>query len=214
MGDMTRLEMQTEVLARINRSSSDMGSLVNAWLYRGLLDLCTYRKFFENEKTDTMTQSSAANTATWPTDLYWPMRLEYSDGNSLHICTVKDLIYVRELYSVNSTGRPDYVARFGASAYFDRTADQDYAWTVYYKFRPADFSGDSSTTDLGSEWDEALILWAVSAGFSRLRQFDVAQAVKNNYYSYVRGRLGSVEQIEEAWNESFAGDVDDDPFSF
>lgn len=213
MGIMTRAQMQAEVAGSLNRS--DLNTLIDRWLYRAVLDLSTYRKFFENETSTTMTQASGAATATWPADILSPVRLEWSDGSVYYNCAVKDLIYVRELYHSGATGRPDYVARFGAlGAYFDRVADQTYAWTVYYKFRPADFADDAALSPLNGEWDQALILWAGAEGFRKLRQWDLMATYKKDYYSYVRGRLGDVEEIEEAYNESFAGDIDDDPFSY
>jgi hypothetical protein len=214
MGVMTRLEMQTEVLDRLNRTTTDMASMVDTWLYRAVLDLCSYKKFFDNEKSATMTQSAGAATATWPTDLWNPQRLEWSDGSVMFNCRVKDLVYVRELYHSGSTGRPDFVARHGATAYFDRIADQDYAWTVYYLYEPADFANDAATSIIGAEWDEALILWAVAEGYGRLRQWDLYEFHKKLYYSYVAGRLGDVDAMEENYNESLAGDIDDDPFTF
>jgi hypothetical protein len=67
---------------------------------------------------------------------------------------------------------------------------------------------------LAAEWDQALIIWATSEGFSKLRQWDIAKEMKNYYYSYVKGRLGDVEESESAWNESFAGNIDYDPYTF
>ena len=212
MGVMTRLEMQTEVKKRINRS--DFDTEINVWLYRALLDLTTYRKFFENEETTTMTQAAAATTATWPTDLLVPIRLEIVDGSNIYNCRVKGIIYVREYYQPDATGRPDFVARFNGEAYFDRKADQEYIWTVYYKARPADFASDSAVSALGGEWDEALIRHATYNGFSTLREWELATFHLKNYYAYVQGRLGDVEEIGGAWNESLAGDIDYDPYTF
>ena len=67
---------------------------------------------------------------------------------------------------------------------------------------------------MGGEWDQALIIWAVSEGFARLRQRELAREIRQEYFSYVKGRLGDMEETEGAWNESFAGDIDNDPHTF
>ena len=211
MGIMTATAMTAEVTRRINRT--DLNSSIATWLYRAALDLSTYRKFFGNEKTDTMVQAVDTAIANWPSDMLVPIRLEWSDGSVYYNCAVKDLVYVRELYHAGSTGRPDYVARHGGVAYFDRVADQAYTWTVYYKFRIVAFT-TTQTSPLGGEWDEALIRHATYNAFATLRQWQLADYHLKSYYSYVQGRLGDVEETEGAWNESFAGDIDNDPYTF
>ena len=211
MGIMTEAAMNAEVERRINRT--DLTTSITTWLYRAALDLSTYRKFFENEKIDTIVQAVGTNSKAWPLDLLVPLRLEWSDGSVFHNCAVKDLVYIRELYHAGSTGRPDYVARHGLIAYFDRDADQEYTWTVYFKYRIAGFSA-AQYSPFGGEWDEALIRHATYNAFATLRQWQLADYHLKSYYAYVQGRLGDVEETEGAWNESFAGDIDNDPFTF
>jgi hypothetical protein len=211
MGIMTRDEMRDEVKKRINRS--DFDSNIEDWLYRAILDLATYRKFYENEETDVVTQASGDNIATWPTDLLVPIRMEYVDGDNVHNCRVKGIIYIREYYS-SSAGRPEFVARFGDTAYFDRDADQEYAWTLYYKGRPINFADGDATSSLNGEWDEALIRHASHSAFSALREWELATYYLKSYYAYVKGRLGDVEETEGAWNESLVGNIDYDPYTF
>lgn len=105
-------------------------------------------------------------------------------------------------------------ARVGAKGYFDRKADAAKTLSLYYKFRPADFSGDSATSPFGGEWDEALVLWATSRSFSRMREWELAESHLKQYYSYVKGRIGSFDESEEAYNESIMGDPDIAPFTF
>ena len=185
------------------------------WAYRAVLDLASFKDFYENMKSDTMTQAAAASTATWPTDLLVPIRLEYNDGSSLYVCQVKDIVYVRENFSPGDTGRPNFVARVGPTAYFDRTADQAYGWTLWYKYRPDDFANGSAVSPYGAEWDEAIVAWMKAMSYARIREWELSDFWKKNYYAYVKGRLGNVERAEgESMNESFAGDIDSDPFSF
>jgi hypothetical protein len=204
--------MEAEVSKVIGRS--DLAAEIDVWLYRAMLDLGTYRKFQENRKKATLTLAAAANTANIHTDFVAPIRLEYNDGSTLDIVQFKDLIYVRDNFSVGVTGFPNYYARHGGVFYFDRTADQEYAMDHYYKFRPEDYDDDTDTSDFGEEWDQALLLWAESEAFRRMREWEASQESKMNYYSYVKGRLGDLEKEEEAWNESLVGDIDADPYSF
>jgi len=212
MGIMTRLEMKNEVLTNTNRS--DLGTDVDVWLYRAVLDLGTYHKFYENRKNDTLTLANASSTATVPTDMVKPVRLEYDDSSTISVVRFKDLVYVRENYSPSVTGLPDYFAREGSTFHFDRTSDQEYAMDLYYRFRPADYASDSTTSPYGGEWDEALILWATSQAFKRLREWQLAEHWMKMYYSYVKGRLGDVTLSEESYNETFAGDSTQDPYGF
>jgi hypothetical protein len=139
--------------------------------------------------------------------------MEYVEGDNVHNCRVKGIIYIREYYS-SAASRPEFVARFGETAYFDRDADQEYGWTLYYKSRPADFATDSAVSELNGEWDEALIRHACHSGFSALREWELATYYLKSYYAYVKGRLGDIEETEGAWNESLVGNIDYDPYTF
>jgi len=212
MGVMTRLQMQNEVADNTGRS--DLNSDIVIWLNRAILDLGTYHKFYENRKNAAVSLASGASTATCPTDLIKPVRLEYDDGATIQIIRFKDLIYVRENYSPTATGLPDLFAREGSSFLFDRIADATYSLKLYYRFRPVSLVADATVSTYGGEWDEALILWATSAAFRRLREWQLAEHYKKMYYSYVQGRLGDVTLSEEAYNETFAGDSTEDPYGF
>lgn len=212
MGVRTRVQMVAEVAADIGRS--DLSTSLAVWAYQAVLDLATYRKFPDNEKKATLSLASGATTATVPTDFNQPLRIEYDDGSSIKVITFKDLIFVRNNYAYDTPGFPDYFGRTGALFYFDRTADQAYSLDLFYRYIPADFSGDSSTSPFGPQWDHAIILWMTSRAYLRLREFQLAEMYKQHYYSYVKGRLGSLELSEEAYNETFAGDIEEDPYGF
>ena len=47
-----------------------------------------------------------------------------------------------------------------------------------------------------------------------MRNWEVADYMKKGYYAYAKGRLGNLDKEAENWNESFAGDVDIDAFTF
>jgi len=209
MGLMTRDAMRDEIAGTLNRT--DLNTLIEGWLDRTLFDLCTYYRFFETETTGTLTLPSGDSTVAVPTDLLTPIRLEYED----EIVTVKDLIYVREYLANSSSGFPDYVARFGANFYFDREADQAYAFTLFYKNRTDAFASGSAVSPIGAEWDEALIVNATAMGYRKLRQHELYDFYRKQYYSYVKGRLPEKSLMEEQWNETFAGDEDEaDAYSF
>jgi hypothetical protein len=211
MGVMTRQQMATEVEERVNRS--DIPNQIDTWLYRAVLDLSTYRQFYENRKLATLSWTTN-DTVAAPSDFYAPIRLEYDNGSSIDVIAYKDIIFVRNRYSSTATGIAEYYARVGDDIYFDRDADQTYSLSCYYKYRPADFTGDSDTSPYGGEWDEAIILWAVATAFARLREWELSDFHKKQYYAYVKGRLGAVEEAEEAYNESFTGDPNVAPFTF
>ena len=211
MGVMTRLEMQNEIADNVGRS--DLGTEIAIWLYRAVLDLGTYHKFYENRKNATVSLTTGNSSATAPTDLIKPVRMEYDDSSTISVLRFKDLIYVRENFS-HTPGLPDFFGREGGNFLFNKEADDDYSLTLYYRFRPTDFTGDASTSPYGGEWDEALLLWATSRAFKRIREPQMADYYLKQYYSYVKGRLGDMTLSEEAYNETLAGDSTEDPYGF
>lgn len=207
MGLKTRTEMRDEVISMLG-GVTNLDTYIDDKLFTSLQDLCTYYRFYELEKNTTITLLTGDCTVAVPTDMLSPQNIEWLDTSTRWPLYIKDFTYVRNMYMPGISSRPTYISRHGNLFYVDRDADQDYSFTLFYKYRPVDFASGTAVTPIGEEWDWALILNTTAIGWLRLRNVELYKELRQEYVSYVRGRMPEKDEMAERWNEAIVEDWD------
>jgi len=95
----------------------------------------------------------------------------------------------------DAEGEPTEWTRIGGYLYLHSTPDDEYDMEIEHRKIPADLSG-TETTEIGAEWDEAILCLAAYTGFSWLHEYEKAEARKDEFIGLVSGLIG-IYDIEE-----------------
>ena len=89
----------------------------------------------------------------------------------------------------NAEGKPTEWVRRGGYLYLYPTPDSIYACTIYYKKKPTALTG-TNATEIGSEWDEAILKLAVIFGLTKLKRYEDAAIEKKAWTEMMYGLVG------------------------
>lgn len=82
----------------------------------------------------------------------------------------------------NESGAPSTWTLHGNKIYFDRPLDMGYTMKMFYLKRPAKLVADTDVPEVPEDFQEVLILGAHYRILQRNEDFDLAAAVKQEYY--------------------------------
>ena len=95
-----------------------------------------------------------------------------------------------------TAGTPDKYLRFGQTIEIDPYSATAWTIDIRYQKRPSDLSS-TQDSELGEEWDEAILFGAQARAFKDLGQTTRAIECKNEYLALVRSRLTQTEYEAE-----------------
>ena len=181
-------------------SHADLGNLYGEWVNTAYLTLTTTDSiqgvrghlYFPELMTEDTSQSTADGTKTLNT----PSDTVYIEGiwdttNDL----VMDQIGWHQYKSYlgrgdsDSRGKPTEWIRRESYLFLHPTPDDVYACTIYYKKTPTVLTG-VAVTEIGPEWDEAILKLAVVQGLMKLKRYEEAAIEKKGWVQLMYGLVG------------------------
>lgn len=170
--------MVTEVTARLG-NRSDIASRVPRWLNYAYFELLVNPQFdfFELDKANnSLATTSGVNSLDLSsiTDL-WAL-LSITDTTNNRKLTRSHVRVFDKI--VPTSGQPTRYARFGSTVEFDPVPDGAYNLRVRYRIRPNELGSGTTFNNLGTEWEEPIIVIATYKGWIALKQYEDAAATK------------------------------------
>lgn len=152
-------------------------------------------------------------------ELFTDTSSDTTDGTA-YISTPSGCLYVTEVYDgtndrkldkiswkkyvgytdrsdTNSEGEPTEWVRRGGNIYFHPTPDDTYSMAVHHRKIPDKLSKDTDTTEIGAEWDEAILELAAYKAHSWLVEYDKAERAKVEFTNLIQGLIGIYDEEEK-----------------
>ncbi len=165
MAITTRAELKTAITARIIRT--DLTTLYDEFIQFGEIELNSKLRLMQQEigTPSTVTLSSAATTATLPTNFLEPIALRWSDVE--YGPTQRTTEQIADM-STTTTGRPRFFA-YSSVFLFERPADQAYTLKSRHFEKWALGSGDSAANWLLTNAPDAYLYASLAAAADQAR---------------------------------------------
>jgi len=207
MGIYTFTNFQT-YLQLILGNRSGLGTYLPIWVNAGYTGLCSINKVpvgrrlvnLNIPELDTFADSSIGDGEAYTA----------RPSNCIHIHTVWDISNdkkldekPREWYiqqtgraSTSSEGTPDFwiPGVYAKRTYIYPTSDDAYNIRTYYRKRPTRLVDDANTTEIGEEWDEAILQLAAEKAHMWLRDFRTAEIWRNEFALTLSQLVGMTEK--------------------
>lgn len=206
MGDKTFTLFKSELLWALgNLASADVNSMEGKWVNSAYRSVTSRNKFwkFRVPKTFSFPELDTSTTATGNDgDAYIS-----KPPDSIFIHTVWDMTndnmldYKDHAWYTAQTGRadadseaePQFWTPYSNKLYLYPTLDDEYNFTIYYRKRIEDLSG-STTTVIGGEWDEPILMFAIMRGYMFLRDLEKAKAWREEFILTIQDLMGMQER--------------------
>ena len=205
-------------------SHSDLGDIYGRWINLAYLTFTTTDKiqgvrghlYFPELMTEDTSQSTADGTKTLNT----PTGTVYIEGvwdttNDVELENIGWAEYKSYTGKSDSNARskPTEWTRRDDYLYLYPTPDATYACTIYYKKKPTALTG-TNTTEIGSEWDEAILKLAVIFGLTKLKRYDEAAIEKKAWTQMMYGLVGMYDKERRDRNKQMRINTYDRNYSF
>ena len=125
------------------------------------------------------------------------VRHVFNDTDKRRIYNIPWALYMNytDRATTGAYGSPTEWTRANGKIYFHPTPLSAYSITLFYKYIPPALSGDT-TTAIGQEWDEPIVLIATWKGHQWLAEYDKAQQVKAEIIDLLTAIIPPVHQEE------------------
>jgi len=210
MGILKYTEFKAELKLQLGQRT-DLDSLsgvdyIGQWVNRAYLTLTTKNKiagvsrrfyFPELETSTASTTTDGDSTINVPSDCM-VIRHIWDSTNDKKLRNISFDKYLSYPGRADTTkeNEPTQWVRNEDYIYLYPTPDDSYTLYIYYRKRPTVMSDDNDTTDIGAEWDEAILQLAVIQSLRRLKQYDQAKNEENAWEDLVRGIMEVYYQEE------------------
>ena len=183
------------------------------WVNSAYRQLCTQdnilgmrkRLYFPQLMTSTTktTTDGTAYVAAPSSMLYIVDIFDTTNGRNLSWIPWRKYLEYTDRTSTTSEGEPTEWSRYGAYVYLHPTPDTTgETLTIYYKKLVADLTGEL-TTDIGAEWDDAIVELASYKMFTFLHEHTEAAKCKDAFLEMSVGLADVSYKDEKDLNESF-----------
>lgn len=211
---------QTDELITTSLTNSGSTNMYGVWINTAYHDITERGKFWnlprrfyfpELETDDTKTTSDGVAYVAYPDNCYYPQEI-YDTTNNRHLKWRPWTWYVNKTNrsDTSAEGEPAYWTRRASSGsqyiYLYPTPDTDSETiTIYFRRKVVDISG-TSTTLIGEEWDEPILMLAMIKGRMWMNDWDKVEKLKGEWLNMVRDRQDTYTPEELARRESFRPD--------
>ncbi|KKL53454.1 hypothetical protein LCGC14_2275280 [marine sediment metagenome] len=202
------LQTKFELGERTDLSShSDLGDLYEDWINMSYLTLTTSMKikgvegqlYFPELFTDDTSQSTTDGQAyiNVPSDAVY-IEGVWDTTNDIELENISWAEYKERTGRADSNAetKPTEWTRRGAKTgglYLHSTPDAIYAMTIYYYKTPTVLTG-SAVTEIGPEWDEAILKHAVVTGLMKLKRYEEAAIEYKGWIQLMYGLMGMYDR--------------------
>lgn len=156
------------------------------------------RKVIIPELETMTTVATVANTATigLPTG-FTIVRHIFDTTNNTRVRWISEAHYLNyaDRAMTSAYSKPNEWCRIGTYIYLHPTPADVYNLEVYYKKLPSDLTGEV-VTEINASWDEAIITLATYKGMMKMRETDMANAVKAELTGLIADILPPIHEEE------------------
>lgn len=212
-------------LTLILGNRTGLSTYLPLWVNAGYTGLCSINKVPVGRRQknltfpelDTFTDSAVADADAYIT----------RPSDCLHIHTVWDMTndkkldekprewYVQQTgrQNTSSEGKPDFwiPGVYPKRTYIYPTSDGAYNMRTYHRKRPTRFVEDTDTSEIGEEWDEAILQFSAVKAHMWLRDFQTADIWRNEFAITVGQLIGMTDketkdfkgymQLDQSYNQ-------------
>lgn len=213
MGDQTWTEMQSSLLFNLG-NPDDIDSFKGGWVnaaYRSLtsrnrfygLKMPKYFKFPELETSSNRVTQTGIPYILKPTNSI-AITTVFDETNKFKLDYehFKDYINKVDRSTTASRDKPVKWIPYENKIFTYPTPDGAYNLTVYYRKRPVAMSSTVTTTEIGSEWDEPIVMLATILGLMKMKQYDEAKVWKEEFLMTIQDMLGILGREEKDLDET------------
>lgn len=198
------LKLRAGNRADLEAAGSSSLNYYGIWINSAYRQLCTQNKILGLPKNLTFPQLFTSTTKTTtdgtayvstPTDvLYITEIFDTSNGRKLDNISWREYISYTDRTTAASEGDPTEWVRQGGRIYLHPTpGTTGDTMTVYYKKRVSDLSGEL-TTEIGAEWDDAIVELAAYKMFTWIHEYDKAKACQASFLETAIGLSGIYDE--------------------
>lgn len=202
--------------SRTDLEDTDSTNLYEVWINMAYLELTTSHRFWtvkRNHKfpellTLDTTQSTADGTAyiNVPSDAIVVHNfVDTTNERSLDRITPAKYFDFTDRSDTSAEGQPVEYTRVGDYLYLYPTPDAVYTTEILYRRRPAALTG-TNATEIGEEWDNAILTLAAFIGFSWTGEPEKAAARKAAFMDILGGCIGIYDEEEKDANDTLHAD--------
>ena len=196
-----RQQLKWELGERTDLSShSDLGDLYGKWINLAYLTLTTTDSiqgvrghlYFPELHVSDATQSTADGTAYISVTsgaVYVEGITDTTNDVEMENISWSEYKSYTGRADTDAEGKPTEWTRRGSYLYLYPTPDAVYACTIYYKKKPTVLTGVAAT-EIGAEWDEAILKLAVIFGLTKLKRYEEAIVEKKVWTEMMYGLVG------------------------
>lgn len=208
--DFATLKAHVKYRLGMDTGPEDVGSdhvnYYGIWTNQAYKQICAAHKMPGLNKVfripELETSSSATTTdgtayVSVPTDCI-AIRTVFDETNDrkLTYIPLAEYLAYTDRATTSAEGDPTEWTRAGSKIYLHPTpGTTGDTLTIHYKKRPSDLSG-TSTTIIGDEWDEPIVILASQKGFIWQGAFDKAKAARDEFIEIVAGLISAYDPQE------------------
>ena len=199
-----------------NLENVDGKNMYGVWINIAYKGLTTRHRFWGLKRNFKFPQLSTVSTvqSTADGDAY----IYVTDG-AVTVDNVYDITNSRDLDRItparyfaytdrsdtSSEGEPTEYTRSGIYLYLHPTPDAVYEIEILYRKIPTALTG-TETTEIGEEWDNAILTLAAFTGFSWKHEYDKADKRKDEFMEIISGLIGIYDSEEKDANDTLHAD--------
>lgn len=189
VGD-TFLELKEELDKRLGGRSDVSNTRLGSWVNQGYIDLASSLRLDQLEASFELSVVADQPFYLLPDNVFAIQEVALNEESVPLEGRPLDKIDKNKYRALPDTfgGFPKAFFRYQKILVLWPTPDQSMSVTVDAQILPAKLEGDTNSSILGIEWDEAILLASRWKGFDALLEFEQGILAKNAYLNYVRER--------------------------
>lgn len=218
MGYLTLEEMTSEVSMNLGGVTVDPTRL-KRWVNFGYINLGTYVKFEELEKTHPFNVFQGVTSYPRPADFLGVIKIEIRDAT-----TDPDTKYItlqkmkREFHELSDQAQPSHYKLRGTKIIVWPEPDQTYEGYLSYYSTPTRLSASTDLSVFVASWDAAIVMLATHHGLLSLGRQDEADRWLGRFLGYAGSRIDEIDVsadmpqggINVAWEREDISDLPPD----
>ena len=201
---------------RTDLESVDDVNMYGVWINMAYQNLTTRNRFWSLKRDfkfpkllaidDTQSTSDGVAYVNVPTGALIVNNV-YDATNDRDLVYIKPAKYFKytDRSNTDAEGEPTEYTRHGSYVYLHDTPAATYSLEIDYRKIPAVLSG-TATTEIGEEWDEAILSLAAYIGFSWVHEYEKAEKRKEEFIGLVSGLIGIYDKEEKGAEDTLHAD--------
>lgn len=194
---------------------SDDVNYYGIWVNQAYKQICSSERLFglrypvyhpQLETSTTTTTTDGTAYVSVPSGALIVRQIDDTDDDvTLDWISWKTYLEYTDRSDTTAEASPREWTRGGSNLYLHPTPDSTINLEIWYKKVPTSLSG-TSTTSIGSEWDEPIVALATLKAHQYLGEWDKVKLIQDEFISNVSGILMTIHQEEKGRKDNIHPD--------